>query len=136
MLSVTNAVRAITANFSCSSRQTDRNRLVGSEETEQEYSLTHLNQTKLRQAFAELLSGCSIFRSQLWRDKVEKSQTKDTWKSSPVSGFLPISFFIIPDALLPMENLPEFRMFMAICPISRKKSAKTINTFKDETRHV
>lgn len=41
---------------------------------------------------------------------------------------------IIPDALLPILNLPEFRMFMAICPtkknICKNSSRMRHNLFK------
>lgn len=87
----------------------------------------YLNHTKLSQAFVKLLSGCSVLRGhscrKLYRSDVRlktffftKLTHANPFKVNAVFFFfLPMSFFIIPAAELPMLNLPEFRMFMAIC---------------------
>lgn len=46
------------------------------------------------------------------------------------NSFLPMSFFIIPAEELPILNLPEFRMFMAICPSQEKFGVRINPTFK------
>lgn len=58
-------------------------------------------------------------------DAVEVGHGEASHKAAVCLIIVPIIFLIIPDALLPILNLPEFRMFMAICPTRSKPPVKT-----------
>lgn len=136
MLSITKALRAISANFSC--RSGTNTHLIHFW-SDWEVVIIHKTPIGKKSTIPESYRIHPGFcwtafwlqhtrRSFLQKTRERQSQTEDILPNPHIwsvnipgcTGRLPISFFIIPAEELPILNLPEFRMFMATCPTQSK----------------